>query len=188
MSRSKLIVIAGPSGCGKTTIAKAILQKYSDIAFSVSATTRIKRNVEIDGKDYFFISREEFEGKIRRNELIEWEQIYGDYYGSLKEEVDNAFKAGRSILFDVDVRGALSVRKKYPEDAVSIFIKPPSLELLMERLKNRRTETPESLARRMERVTMEMNQAADFDYCVVNDDLDNAIASVDAIIKAAILT
>jgi len=188
MPRSKLIVIAGPSGCGKTTIAKAILQNCSDIVFSVSATTRIKRNVEIDGRDYFFISREEFEEKIRRDELIEWEQIYGDYYGSLKREVDNAFRAGKSILFDVDVMGALSVKKKYPADAVSLFIKPPSLELLMERLKNRHTETPESFARRLERVTMEMNLADDFDYCVVNDDLDSAIASVDAIIKAVILT
>lgn len=187
MSHPKLIVISGPSGCGKTTIAREILRRYPDIVFSVSATTRPKRNTEVNGKDYFFISKNEFEKKINQDELIEWEQIYDDYYGSLKSEVEKAINNGSSILFDVDVKGALSIKEKYPKDSILIFIKPPSLALLTDRLRNRKTETAETFNKRMERVTMELNRAKEFDYCVVNDVLDKAVTSVDAIIKDEII-
>ncbi|MDI6765939.1 MAG: guanylate kinase [Bacteroidota bacterium] len=182
MSHPKLIVISGPSGCGKTTIAREILTRYPDIGFSVSATTRPKRNTEVEGKDYFFISKNEFEKKINQDELIEWEQIYGDYYGSLKSEVEKAINNGTSILFDIDVKGALSIKEKYPKHSILIFIKPPSLKLLTDRLRNRKTETAETLNKRMERVTMELDRAKEFDHCVVNDVLDKAVTSVDAII------
>ncbi len=187
MSHRKLIVISGPSGCGKTTIAREILMRYPDIVFSVSATTRSKRNTEIEGKDYFFISKNEFEKKINQDELIEWEQIYGDYYGSLKSEVEKAMNNDRAILFDIDVKGALSIKNKYPKDSILIFIKPPSLKLLTDRLRSRKTETAETLNKRMERVTMELDCAKKFDHCVVNDVLEKAVSSVDAIIAGEII-
>ena len=186
MPRKKLFVFAGPSGCGKTTIARAILNIHPEILFSVSATTRLKRDVEVNGRDYYFISKEQFEDKIQNDGLIEWEQIYGDYYGSLKSEVDKAFNAEQSLLFDVDVNGALSIKKKYPNDTVLIFIKPPSIESLRERLMDRKTETPETFTRRMERVAMELERADEFDYCVVNDDLCTAITVADSIVQRAL--
>jgi len=182
MSKTKLIVISGPSGCGKTTIAKEILRRHLNFFFSVSGTTRTKRSVEIDGKDYFFLTKEQFEYKIRHDELAEWEQIYGNYYGSLRSEIERAFSANTSILFDVDVNGALSIKRKYPQAALLIFIKPPSMELLTERLKNRKTETPDTFAKRMERVEMELGLAVKFDYTIINETLEQAVDKVDEII------
>jgi guanylate kinase len=182
----KLFVLAGPSGCGKTTIAKSILQKYSNIVFSISATTREMRTTETNAKDYYFIQRTEFEEKIKQGELIEWEEIYGDYYGSLKSEVDNAFAGGKPILFDVDVKGALSIKNKYGNNAKLIFIMPPSIEKLIDRLRNRKTESEETFKRRMERVKMEMSFAQDFDYRVINDLLEKAIEEVSGIVQKEI--
>ncbi|MBI5021507.1 MAG: guanylate kinase [Ignavibacteriales bacterium] len=184
----KLFVLAGPSGCGKTTIAKSILQKFPNTVFSISATTREMRSTETNAKDYYFIKRAEFEEKIKLNELIEWEEIYGDYYGSLKSEVDNAFANGKSIIFDVDVKGALSIKSKYGNNAKLIFIMPPSIEKLIERLRNRKTESEETFRRRMERVKMEMTFAPDFDYRVVNDLLEKAIEEVSGIVQKEIET
>jgi guanylate kinase len=178
-----LFAVAGPSGCGKTTIAREIMRRHPQILFSVSATTRPKRAVETDGKDYFFLPKHEFEERIARGELVEWEEIYGDYYGTLKSEVDRAIGSGTPMLFDVDVKGALSIRKKYPLNALLIFIKPPSLEILIERLRNRKTETPETFARRIERVTMELGMAGQFDVAIVNDILETAWNEADAIVK-----
>lgn len=186
MPKPKLIVISAPSGSGKTTIAHEILRRHPGMRFSVSATTRPKREHESDGKDYFFLSAEEFEEKIRRHELVEWERIYGWYYGSLKKEVDAALKAGVSLLFDVDVNGALSIKRQYPNDAVLLFIKPPSIEILMERLTKRKTENEETIRRRMERVAMEMEKAGAFDFCIINDDLQSAVRQVDEIIMSAL--
>ena len=180
--RGKLIVISAPSGSGKTTIARAIMQKYPSIVFSVSATTRPIRKGEMDGKDYFFLKKEEFESKVRQGALVEWEEIYGNYYGTLKSEIDRALSQGKVMLFDVDVKGALSIKKHYPE-ALLIFIKTPDVKTLKERLTNRNTEDEGTLKRRMERVPMELELGGQFDFQVVNDDLQTAITTVDSIIR-----
>ena len=176
-------MIAAPSGCGKTTIAKAILTKYPDMLFSVSATTRPMRNGEENGKDYFFLSKAEFEERLRIGDLVEWEEIYGNYYGTLKSEIDRALQEGSVMMFDVDVKGALSIQRHFPNDSVLIFINPPSFEVLKKRLEDRNTENPETLRRRLERVPMEMEQGKHFDFQVINDDLQKAINEVDGIVR-----
>ncbi len=187
ISRSpKLIVISAPSGSGKTTIAKDILQKHPEISFSVSATTRPKREYEVESKDYFFLTREQFEDCIRTGKLIEWEEIYGDYYGTLKNEVNKVLSAGKSMLFDIDVKGALSIKQHYPNESVLIFVKPPSVEALSERLKKRKTENTETIQKRIESVPMEMELSKKFDFCIVNDDLETALSEVNEIINNAI--
>ena len=183
MAKGKLIVISAPSGCGKTTIAKAILAKYPMMLFSVSATTRPIRPGEINGKDYFFLTRQEFEDRIGIGDLVEWEEIYGNYYGTLKSEIRRALDHSYSMMFDVDVKGALSIRRHFPNDSVLIFIKPPSMEVLKKRLENRKTENPETLKRRLDRVPMELKQDSQFDFQVVNDDLEKAVVEVDEIVQ-----
>jgi guanylate kinase len=182
MSRGKLFVVSAPSGAGKTTIVKAILAKYPSMLFSVSATTRPKRDIEADGKDYFFLQRADFEQRIAAGELVEWEDIYGNLYGTLRAEVDKALTTGGTMLFDIDVKGGLSIKRMYPRDSVIIFIKPPSIEVLRERLRNRKTENDATFKRRMDRVTMELGMASQFDYQVVNDNLEQAIAEVDKLV------
>lgn len=183
MPTPKLIVISAPSGCGKTTIVREILSRHPEMLFSVSATTRPKRNGEIHGKDYFFITKEDFEQKILNGELIEWELIFGNYYGTLKSEVERAIQSGHSLMFDIDVKGALAIKAKYPHHAVLIFIEPPSIEALMIRLKNRKTESKETLNNRLERVPMELEKGQEFHYRVINDNLEKAIDDVDLIIR-----
>jgi guanylate kinase len=182
----KLIMIAAPSGCGKTTIAKAILANHPEMLFSVSATTRPKRNSEVEGKDHFFLTKEKFEEYLRNGDLAEWEEIYGNYYGTLKSEIDRALRQGHMMLFDIDVKGALSIRKHFQNDSILIFIKPPSMEVLKKRLESRNTENLETLKRRLERVPMELEQGQHFEYQVVNDDLQKAINEVDEIIQTKI--
>ncbi|CUT00084.1 guanylate kinase [Candidatus Kryptobacter tengchongensis] len=179
MVRGRLIVVSAPSGSGKTTIAKKIIEKFPFIKFSVSATTRPKRDGEVDGRDYFFVTREEFEKKIQNGELLEWEEIYGNYYGTLKSVVEDALKNGDVLLFDVDVNGAISIKRKFPDDSVLIFIKPPNMETLKERLRRRRTESEEQLKKRFERVPMELEKAIYFDYIFVNDKLEDTVKSVE---------
>jgi guanylate kinase len=151
--------------------------------FSVSATTRPIRSGEVHGKDYFFLTKPEFEDRIRIGDLVEWEEIYGNYYGTLKSEIRRALDHGNSMMFDVDVKGAISIRQHFPNDSVLIFIKPPSMKVLKERLENRKTETPETLQRRLGRVPMELEQGSQFDFQVVNNDLNKAIAEVNAIVE-----
>ena len=182
MSRGSLIVVSAPSGAGKTTIVKAILAKYPSMLFSVSATTRPKRDIEVDGKDYFFLQRADFERRIAAGQLVEWEEIYGNLYGTLKAEVDKALTSGRTMLFDIDVKGGLSIKRLYPDDSIIIFIKPPSIEVLRDRLRNRKTEDDATFKRRMDRVAMELGMASQFDYQVVNDNLEQAIAEVDKLV------
>jgi guanylate kinase len=183
MKEPKLFVISAPSGGGKTSIVKVILGRHPEFVFSVSATTRPKRSNETTGKDYFFLAREEFERMIAENALVEYEEIYGQYYGTLKREVDRALHAGRSMLFDVDVKGSLSIKKLYGTGAILIFIQPPSMQVLEERLRNRNTENDDAFRRRMARVAMEMETGQSFDFRVVNDSLQQAIDEVDTIIK-----
>ncbi len=182
MSRGNLIVVSAPSGAGKTTIVKAILAKHPSMLFSVSATTRPKRDIEVDGKDYFFLERTDFEKRIAAGKLVEWEEIYGNLYGTLKSEVDKALASGKTMLFDIDVKGGLSIKRLYPLDSVIIFIKPPSIEILRERLRNRKTEDDATFKRRMDRVAMELGMAHQFDFQVVNDNLEQAIAEVDTLV------
>lgn len=186
MQRGKLIVISAPSGCGKTTIAKATLARNPGMEFSVSATTRRQRNGEVHGRDYYFLTREEFLEKIDEDELVEWEEIYGYYYGTLKSVVEKALREGKLLLFDVDVNGGLSIKKKYPEDALLLFIAPPSIEIAMKRLRDRKTESEEDLRRRFERMPMEMEKGKLYDFTVVNDQLERAVDTVDEIIQREI--
>jgi guanylate kinase len=179
------MVISAPSGAGKTSIARAILERHPAMRFSVSATTRSRRAAEVEGGDYFFLSRKEFEARVAAGAFVEWEEIYGDLYGTLRSEIDRALAAADTLVFDVDVKGGLSIKRLYPE-AVLIFVRPPSVEELLERLRNRRTEDPTTLARRMERVPMELSLGERFDHQVVNDELARAVDEVDRIVQEAI--
>lgn len=176
--KSPYIVFSAPSGGGKTTIVKMLKEKYPETVISVSATTRPKRPGEVDGVDYYFLSQEEFEQKIKEGKFLEYEQVHGNYYGTLKEVVDEHVRNNRVVLFDIDVNGALSVKKHYP-NAILIFIKPPSEEVLVERLKKRRTETEETIRRRLQRLPYEYEQAKKFDYIIVNDDLQTTLKEVE---------
>lgn len=182
---AKLFVFSAPSGSGKTTIVRKLLQEFDDLHFSISATTRSRRQNEIDGKDYFFISEDEFREKIEGNEFIEWEKFYDYYYGTLKKFVDNLLSQKKSVLLEVDVKGALRIKKKY-ENSVLIFIAPPSKKILKQRLIARKTETQEDLEKRIERAEMELEYKDKFDHVVVNENLDSAIEQAIKIINKEI--
>lgn len=184
-SKGKIIAISSPSGGGKTSIVKKILTDFPQIIFSVSATTRPKRANEKNGVEYFFISESEFEQKIKNDEFIEWERFYDYYYGTLKSFVLDNIDSGRSVLFEVDVKGALSLKRIYPE-SVLIFIDPPSFEELVKRLKQRKTESESDLQKRIERAKMELQFKDKFDYVFVNDDLNKVYKSVKSLIEKII--
>lgn len=162
-----LFVISSPSGGGKTTIIRELFNILPGLRFSVSATTRPKRKIEKDGKDYYFIAKKEFEDKIYNEEFVEWEQVHGQYYGTLKSEVDKYLNSSLDLIFDVDVKGALNIKTLYPK-AVSIFIEAPRNELI-NRLKKRSTETDDEIKKRLERMDMELSFKNKFDYSVVNN-------------------
>lgn len=181
-NKAKLFVFSAPSGSGKTTIVRNILKQFPDFVFSVSATTRKKRNVEKDGIDYYFITEEEFLKKIENNEFAEWEKFYDYYYGTLKKLVDENIAKGLATVFEVDVKGALSIKRVYPF-ATLIFIAPPGIEELKERLINRNTESDEDLKKRIERAKMELSFKDKFDYVVSNINLEKAKMEVKEIIE-----
>lgn len=183
MKNKQLIAISAPSGGGKSVVTRYLLKKYPEIIFSVSATTRQKRPMEEDGRDYFFLSREKFEDLIKNNQLVEWEEIFGNYYGTLKSEIEKALKNDKIMLFDIDVKGALSLRKHYPDNTLLIFLAPPTIDVLVERLKRRATETEEQLRTRIARAKMEIETSKEFDYIVINDVLDETLEKVEKIIK-----
>lgn len=181
---NKLIIFAGPSGSGKTTIVHHLLEQMPELSFSVSATTRKKRSNEKNGVDYYFISEESFKEKIENNEFVEWEQVYvGGYYGTLKSEVERVWSLNKSVVFDVDVVGALAIKKAYGDNALVVMVMPPSLEKLKERLHARATETPESLKKRIDKAEHELSYAYKFDKVIVNDKIDKAYSQAKKITK-----
>lgn len=169
----KMFIFTAPSGAGKTTIVKHLLSKYDFLGFSVSATTRDKRVHETDGKDYYFLSVEEFKSRIANGDFIEWEEVYHDqYYGTLKSEVERIWSLQKHLVFDIDVRGAKNIKQLYTNTCMSVFVRPPSVHTLIERLINRNTETPQSLEKRINKVKREMAYENSFDIVLVNDLLD----------------
>jgi guanylate kinase len=179
-----LFVLSAPSGAGKTTIARNVLRRFPELRFSVSATAHVQRPRETDGKDYFFLTREQFEQRAADGGLVEWEEIYGNLYGTLKSEVDRVLEEDAHMLFDIDVKGALSIKRLYGADALTIFIRPPSIDVLRERLEKRGTDTAEVIDRRMQRSAWELEQAPLFDHTVLNDDLARSIPEVAGIVAS----
>jgi guanylate kinase len=181
-SRGEVIAVSAPSGAGKTTIVKKILKFFPDIVFSVSATTRPKRENEAEGVEYFFITEEEFKKKIEKGEFVEWEKFYDYYYGTFKSFVNDNIAKGKSVLIEIDVKGALSIKRIYP-DSHLIYIMPPSYEELVKRLRNRKTETEEDFRKRIDRAKMELSHKDQFDYIINNENLNNAIEETKVLIK-----
>lgn len=180
--KGKIFVISSPSGGGKTTIVRRILSEFPEIIFSVSATTRPKRPDEIDGVHYFFFTEEQFIEKIKNDEFIEWERFYDYYYGTLKTFVIDNFQSGKSVLLEIDVKGALSVKKIFP-DAILIFIDVPTFEELVNRLNRRKTESEADLQKRIDRAKMELSYKDKFDYIFVNKDLEEVTSQIKSLIK-----
>ncbi|MBL0331561.1 MAG: guanylate kinase [Chlorobiota bacterium] len=180
----KLLVISAPSGAGKTTITRRLLEKNPDWKFSVSATTRLKRPNEINGRDYYFLSIEEFNNKILEGDFIEYEEVFGNYYGTLNSEINRILTINEKsiIIFDIDVKGALSIKKAFPENSILIFITVPSINKLKERLFNRQTESKEIISKRINRAEMELKEMNKFDFIVLNDVVERAVSEIEALI------
>lgn len=180
----KLVIISAPSGAGKTTIVRHLLASGLNLAFSVSATTRAPRGTEADGLDYFFMSVPEFRKRIENNEFVEWEEVYKDLlYGTLKSEIERIWAKGNHVLFDVDVNGGLTLKKIFREKAIAIFIMPPSVEELENRLKDRGTDSEEKIRMRIDKAVEELKPADQFDDILINDDLDIAKAEAVRIVS-----
>lgn len=189
LKNGKVIIFSAPSGAGKTTIVKNILASEFKLQFSVSATSRPKRGQEIEGKDYYFISSDEFKLRIDNNEFLEWEEVYkGCYYGTLKNEIERIFESGNNVIFDVDVVGGLSIKKIFAEQALAIFVMPPSIEELENRLRNRNTETEETLKKRIEKANYELTFSEKFDTIIVNNSLVQAVNEAKKVIVDFLFT
>ncbi|SMC32081.1 guanylate kinase [Moheibacter sediminis] len=175
MSSGKLIIVSAPSGAGKTTLVKHLLENLDSIEFSVSCATRGPRENEIHGKDYYFISAEEFKQKVENQEFAEWEEVYaGSYYGTLKSEIQRIWAKGKSVIFDIDVDGGINLKNIYPTNSLSVFIMPPSVEELERRLRARNTESEDKLQMRVEKAEKELLLASKFDTILVNEDLEKS--------------
>ena len=185
IQKGKIIAISAPSGTGKTTIVRRVLKDIPGLEFSVSATTRKPRENEEEGVHYFFISEEQFKEKIEKNEFVEWEKFYDYYYGTYKSVVENAVNGGKSIILEVDVKGALSLKGIYPE-SVLIYIVPPSFDVLVDRLKNRNTEDEADLQKRIDRAQMELGLKDKFDFAIENEDLETAVSETENLVKKII--
>ncbi len=181
---AKLIILSAPSGAGKTTLVHHLMKKIPNLAFSISAASRKPRLGEVDGQDYYFITTQEFRKKIEQNLFVEWEEVYENhFYGTLLAEVERLRNEGKNVVFDVDVKGGLNIKKIYGKEALAIFIKPPSIEVLKERLRKRSTEDKENLKKRLDRAEEELAFAPKFDVVVVNDDLETAKKEVVQTVK-----
>lgn len=177
------LVLSSPSGGGKSTIARQLLEARDNLGYSVSATTRERRGNEVDGSDYFFLGREDFKHRAEAGEFVEWAEYGGEYYGTLRSELERLYREGRNPVLDIDIQGARQLRQQYPE-TVSVFILPPSGAELVQRLKGRKTEPPDAVRRRLERAVVELDAAGEYDYIVVNDDIVSAVEHVAAILDA----
>ncbi|MBQ4133757.1 MAG: guanylate kinase [Desulfovibrionaceae bacterium] len=180
-----VLVICAPSGAGKTTLAGRILSEFSNLKFSVSCTTRAPRSGEVDGRDYHFISKEEFERRRANHEFIEWAEVHGNYYGTLRKTVEDALACGDDLLFDIDVQGAAQVRLNLPGRCVFVFIAPPSMTALRRRLESRGSDSAETISRRIANARAELANAHWFDFVVINDDLERACLELKSVYLAA---
>ena len=180
----KLIIFSAPSGAGKTTIVKQLLERGLNLEFSISATSRAPRPNELHGRDYYFISENEFKTRVAAGEFLEWEEVYnGICYGTLKSEIDRICNQGKNVIFDVDVVGGLNIKKHFGNRALAIFVQPPSVEELRIRLKNRQTETEEKIAMRIAKAEYEMTFAPQFDVIVVNQNLETAVNEAEKLVR-----
>jgi guanylate kinase len=181
----KLIIFSAPSGSGKTTIVKHLLQQRNDLGFSISACTRDKRGrSEENGKDYYFLTPDEFIKKIDNDEFVEWEEVYpGNYYGTLKSEIERIWASGKHVIFDVDVKGALHLKEYFGDKALAIYVKVPSLDVLEQRLRDRGSETDDSYSRRMFKVKFEMTFQDKFDVILVNDELEDSFKKAEKLVE-----
>jgi len=180
------IILSSPSGGGKTTIARELLRRRTDLGYSVSCTTRAPRVGELNGKDYYFLSTVEFERRRDGGEFAESAQVHENMYGTLRSEIQRVLSAGKHVVMDIDVQGARQFRRAFPE-SVTIFVLPPSAEILLERLRQRQTESKEQLARRLQSALQELQAVDEYQYVVVNDDLAKAVARVSAVIDAEVV-
>ena len=180
----KAILFSAPSGCGKTTIIKELMQHFDCFSFSISATSRKPRGEERDGVDYYFLSPDDFMHRVAQGDFLEWEEVYqGTCYGTLKSEISRIWDSGKVIVFDVDVNGGRNIKNYFGDDALSIFVMPPSVEVLEQRLRSRGTDSEEAIARRLARSAEELKQAPQFDVTIVNDDLQRAVQEAKMVIE-----
>ncbi len=181
--KGKLIIFSAPSGAGKTTIVRHLLEKGFDLEFSISATSREARHTEMHGKDYYFLSPEDFAKKVENDEFLEWEEVYkGTSYGTLKSEVERIRNNGKNVIFDVDVVGGLNIKKYFGDEALAVFVQPPSVEELRKRLTARSTESEEKIAMRVAKAEHELSFAPQFDVIIVNDDLEKAFEEAEKVL------
>jgi len=181
--KGKIILITAPSGAGKTSITNYLLNNYSQLCFSISAATRLPRGEEKDGLDYYFMSQEDFEDKINDNAFIEWEMVYeGKYYGTLKSEIERIWAAGKVPILDIDVKGAIHVKSQFKDNCLSLFIEPPSIDVLKKRLEGRGTDSAENIATRVSKAAYELSFSHHFDNCILNEELTKACAETEQVI------
>jgi len=184
MSYKKAVIFSAPSGAGKTTIVKHLLEQIPELSFSISACSRTPRANEIDGKDYYFLAVDEFKKRIDNNQFLEWEEVYPNmFYGTLVEEVERLWSEGKVIIFDVDVKGAIALKRHFKDDGLAVFVAPPSIEVLEERLKSRGTESQDSLNTRVNKSVSEMAYQSEFDVSVVNNTLENALQKAEELVR-----
>lgn len=176
MKKGKLLVFSAPSGSGKTTIVQHLLQQEElHLAFSVSATTRDIRGKEVNGKDYHFLTLNDFKNQIQKDAFVEWEEVYkNNFYGTLKTELERIWKQGKHVIFDIDVMGGMAIKKKFPEQTLAIFVQPPSIKEMERRLRNRKTDSEDKIKERVAKAVTELALAKNFDYILINDDLEKA--------------
>ena len=184
--KSKIVIVTAPSGAGKTTLVRHLLGIPDlNLAFSVSACTRPMREGEVQGRDYYFMSVDEFRDRIEEDEFVEWEEVYKNrFYGTLKSEMDRLRKQGHHILFDVDVKGGLSLKQRFGEQAYALFVQPPSLEVLRQRLQDRGSDSPEDIEGRINKAALEIKYAGKFDSILVNEDLENTFRQAEALVRS----